>query len=134
MEKLHLRGGTVTEIFAEYLKQIENEMHRARTREVLGWVKTEFPGLEARFAWNQPMFIDHGTYIIGFSIAKPHMAISPERQGMEYFSNMIAAAGYEQSKMLFRIKWEEPVDHALLARVINFNRLEKADCKTFWRK
>lgn len=122
------------EAFSEYLAQIENEKHRVRTKEVLNWVKTEFSDLEARFAWNQPMFTDHGTFIIGFSIAKLHMAISPERQGMEHFMDDISQAGYEQSKMLFRMKWEEPINYALLHKIILFNRLEKADCKTFWRK
>lgn len=66
------------EVFAEYLANIDNKEQLARTKDVLDWVK-------AKFAWNQPMFTDHGTFIIGFSIAKLHMAISPERQGMEHF-------------------------------------------------
>lgn len=122
------------EIFADYLAQIENESQRVRMTKILNWVKTQFSNLEPKFAWNQPMFTDHGTFIIGFSIAKPHMAISPERRGMEYFSGAIAAAGYGQSKVLFRIKWDEPVNYELLDKIIQFNRLEKADCKTFWRK
>lgn len=122
------------EVFAEYLAQIENESHRVRMTEVLNWVKTEFLDLEAKFAWNQPMFTDHGTFIIGFSIAKPHMAISPERRGMEYFNDAIAEAGYGQSKMLFRIRWDELVNFELLNKIIQFNQLEKANCKTFWRK
>ena len=122
------------EIFADYLAQIDNEKHRARIQEILDWVKTEFPDLEPKFAWNQPMFTDHGTFIIGFSIAKAHMAISPERRGMEHLHDEIAEAGYGQSTMLFRIKWDEPVNYELLSKIIHFNRLEKADCKTFWRK
>lgn len=122
------------EIFAEYLEKIENENHRNRMREVVNWVKDEFPELEPRFAWNQPMFIDHGTFIIGFSIAKQHIAISPEQQGMEHFCSAIAKVGYRQSKMLFRIKWDESVDYELLREIIRFNRIEKKACKTFWRK
>lgn len=122
------------EAFAEYLAQIDNQGHRARMEEVLKWVKCTFPDLEPKFAWNQPMFTDHGTFIIGFSMAKPHIAISPEREGMEHFRDAIANAGYGQSKMLFRIKWEEPVNYLLLEQIISFNRSKKADCKTFWRK
>lgn len=129
-----VRGGISLDIFAEFLAQIENEGHRVRAKDVFSWVKTEFPDLEPRVAWNQPMFTNHGTFIIGFSIAKPHMAISPERQGMEHFSGAIAEAGYGQSKMLFRIRWEEAVNYELLNKIIRFNRLEKSDCKTFWRK
>lgn len=128
------RGDAALQFFANYLQHIEHPQHRLRTKEVLDWVGDIFPSLEPKIAWNQPMFTDHGTFIIGFSVSKLHLAISPELAGMVHFTDEIAKAGYGQSKMLFRIKWEEPVDHALLARVINFNRLEKADCKTFWRK
>ena len=45
--------------------------------EVLNWVVQNYPELELRIAWNQPMFTDHGTYIIGFSAASKHMAMPP---------------------------------------------------------
>lgn len=120
--------------FAEYLAQRKDEKQRARIKEVLDWVKREFPDLEERVAWNQPMFTHHGTFIIGFSAAKPHLAVSPERRGMARFRDEIAEAGYSQSKMLFRIKWGEAVNYPLLGDIIRFNRLDKRDCKTFWRK
>ena len=122
------------ETFAAYLEQIEHPQHRERTGEVLGWVSQAFPELEGRIAWNQPMFTDHGTFIIGFSIAAKHLAVSPERAGMERFTKEIAEAGYGQSKMLFRIQWDEDVNYLLLHKIIAFNRIQKADCKTFWRK
>lgn len=122
------------EVFSEYLAQIENPQHRVRTKEILEWVGNTFPDLESRIAWNQPMFTDHGTFIIGFSISKQHLSISPELVGMECFREKISKAGYSQSKMLFRIKWEEPVNYSLLDEIIKFTRLDKAECKTFWRK
>lgn len=131
---LHSIGGGVVEVFTEYLAQIEHQQYRARTKEILDWVNGQFPALEPRVAWNQPMFTDHGTFIIGFSVAGKHLAISPERAGMERFTKEIAAAGYGQSKMLFRIQWQEPVNYPLLEQIIGFNRLDKADCKAFWRK
>lgn len=121
------------EIFAEYLAQIEHPQHHARTAEVLEWVGQTIPELEPKIAWNQPMFTDHGTFIIGFSVSAKHLAVSPEQVGMEHFTQKIAQAGYPQSKMLFRIPWGKDVDYLLLHRIIDFNRAEKADCKTFWR-
>ncbi|MBC8570751.1 iron chaperone [Zongyangia hominis] len=120
-------------VFAEYLAQIENSKCRDRTAEVLDWVGLTFPDLEPRIAWNQPMFTDHGTFIIGFSVSAKHLAVSPERAGMEHFRQEITQAGYGQSKMLFRIPWDKEVDYPLLHRIIVCNRVEKADCKTFWR-
>lgn len=122
------------EAFAAYLEQMENPQHRARAEEVLGWVGETFPELEPRIAWNQPMFTDHGTFVIGFSVSAKHLAVSPERAGMERFTKEIAQAGYGQSKMLFRIRWEEDVNYPLLSRIVDWNRAEKADCRTFWRK
>ncbi|MCM3363859.1 iron chaperone [Niallia sp. Sow4_A1] len=122
------------EVFAEYLERIANPAHRARTKEVLEWVTNNFPSLVTRIAWNQPMFTDHDTYIIGFSVAKHHLAVAPERAGIIQFSDAIVQAGYDHTKQLVRIKWESPVDFSLLEKMIEFNITDKADCMTFWRK
>ncbi len=127
-------GGNKMEVFAEYLASIDNPQHRARTEEVLEWITKKFPKLTPKIAWNQPMFTDHNTFIIGFSVANKHLAISPELAGMNRFSDEIVNAGYEHSKNLFRIKWDSPVDFSLLEKIIEFNVLDKADCSTFWRK
>lgn len=58
------------EVFAEYLARIDNLQHRSRMEEILGWVIKEFLNLMPIIAWNQPMFTDHGTFIIGFSTAR----------------------------------------------------------------
>lgn len=122
------------EVFAEYLAHIDNPEHRERTEEVLAWVTKKFPELMPKMAWNQPMFTDHGTFIIGFSIAKPHLAVAPERVVIQHFSDEIVQAGYDHTKELVRIRWERPVDFSLLEKMIEFNIKDKADCTTFWRK
>lgn len=129
-----MERGTCMQVFQEYLDKIDNPVHRGRTQKVLDWVIQQFPRLTPRMAWNQPMFTDHGTFIIGFSISKHHLAVSPEQAGMIYFYDEIIKSGYEQSKMLFRIKWDDPVDFSLLTRMIAYNISDKAECKTFWRK
>ncbi|WP_036718685.1 iron chaperone [Paenibacillus harenae] len=122
------------EVFAEFLSHIDNPQHRARTEEVLAWVTKKFPKLTPQIAWNQPMFTDHGTFIIGFSLAKHHLAVAPERAGINHFSDAIIQAGYDHTKELVRIQWDNPVDFSLLEKMIEFNILDKADCSTFWRK
>lgn len=122
------------EVFAEYLAKIDNIQHRTRVEEVLNWVVLTFPNLVPKIAWNQPMFTDHETYIIGFSVSKKHIAVAPERAGINYFSDEIIKAGYEHSKELVRIPFDGPVDFKLLEKMISFNILEKAECSTFWRK
>ena len=127
-------GENDMEVFAEYLARIDNPQHRDRTEEVLAWVTRKFTNLEPKIAWNQPMFTDHGTYIIGFSIAKKHLAVAPESAGINHFSDEIVQAGYDHTKQLVRIPWDSPVDFSLLEKMIEFNMLDKADCSTFWRK
>jgi uncharacterized protein YdhG (YjbR/CyaY superfamily) len=122
------------EVFAEFISRIEDPQHRARVEEVLGWVVTRFPNLVPKIAWNQPVLTDHGTFIIGFSIAKHHLAVAPERSGIVQFSDEIIKAGYDHSTELIRFPWDKPVDLTLLEKIIEFNILDKADCTTFWRK
>ena len=120
--------------FASYLITIDNKEHRQKIEEVFSWIHKTFPNLVPKIAWNQPMFTDHGTFIIGFSVAKHHFAVSPDVTAMKLFSEDVAKAGYTQTKNLFRIKWEMEVDHALLERIIQFNIDDKKECKTFWKK
>lgn len=80
------------------------------------------------------MFLEHGTFIIGFSASKEHFSVSPEAKGMKRFSKEIEAAGYAQTKNLFRIGWNDPIDFNLLKEIIEFNRLDKANYTDFWRK
>ena len=122
------------ETFEEYLETIENLEQRARLQEVLDWVSETFPGLERRVAWKQPMFTDHGTFIIGFSVAKKHIAVSPEKVTLDRFDQKIAEAGFGRTSQLIRIPWESPVPWELLREMIAFNIEDKAECATFWRK
>ena len=52
------------EVFAEFLSKINIPQHRARVEEVLTWVPKKNPNLMPKIAWNQPMFTNHGTFII----------------------------------------------------------------------
>lgn len=122
------------EVFTEYLASIKDFNHKIRMEEVLGWVMNTFPTLDPKIAWNQPMFTEHDTYIIGFSVSKQHMAVAPERAGIIHFEKDIEQAGYDHTKELIRIPWNKEVEFTLLEKIIEFNVVEKKDCKTFWRK
>ncbi|MGE6669091.1 iron chaperone [Paenibacillus xylanexedens] len=122
------------ETFAEFITRIDNPEHQARTEEVLNWVTEKFPNLKQKIAWNQPMFTDHETFIIGFSVSKQHLAVAPEKAGINRFSEEITQAGYDHTKELVRMKWKQEIDFSLLERMIEFNIADKAECSTFWRK
>lgn len=121
------------ETFEDYLIKMTNEDQSNCLKEVLDWIKTTFPQLETRIAWNQPMFTDHGTFIIGFSVASKHFSVSPEVQGIKEFSKDIETSGYTQTSNLFRVKWTDSIDYDLLKRIIQYNIDDKVGCITFWR-
>ncbi|MDP2814767.1 MAG: iron chaperone [Erysipelotrichaceae bacterium] len=122
------------ETFAEFLETIENPQHQSRTKEVLDWVSNQYSHLVQRVAWHQPMFTDHGTFIIGFSVAKHHLAVTPEKAGIDHFKNEIENTGLSYSSMIVRLPWDHPIDFKLLSKMIEFNIEDKKDCDTFWRK
>ncbi|WP_080145477.1 iron chaperone [Marinilactibacillus piezotolerans] len=122
------------ETFEEYLSTIDQIDQRDKMAHLLNWISETFPQLDQRIAWNQPNFTDHGTFIIGFSAAKQHISVAPETAALEKFSDMIEAAGYSATKMLFRIKQEQEIDYPLLEEIIQFNIEDKKDCTTYWRK
>lgn len=121
------------EVFNEYLDKIDDPLQKERLEHVLQWVGDEFPQLGAKIAWNQPMFTDHETFIVGFSTAKAHLSVAPEKAAIETFGERIVQAGYTHTPQLFRIPWKSPVDYELLRDLIAFNIEDKADCTTFWR-
>ncbi len=122
------------ELFDEFLAKIENEQYQSRTREVLSWVSDQYPQLVPRIAWNQPMFTVHGTFIIAFSVAKHHLAVTPEKAGIDHLVFEIEKSGYSYTSMIVRFPWNKPVDYELLTKMIEFNLDDKKECVTFWRK
>lgn len=120
--------------FTQFLAKIDDPLHRERMDEVLTWVKDRYPNLKREIKWNQPMYTDHGTFIIGFSVSKKHIAVAPERVTITQFTDHITKAGYEHTKELIRMPWKNPVDYSLLADLIDFNIQDKANCTTFWRR
>lgn len=119
--------------FETYLSSIENTTYRNKLNEIFRWIKDEFPELETRIAWNQPMFTHHGTFIISFSVSKKHIAVSPEKRGILEFKEDITKSGYDSTDLIFRIPWEKSVDFHLLKRIISFNIKDKSETTTFWR-
>lgn len=122
------------DVFEDFLANIQDESHRKRMIDIIDWVQKEFPGLKKRFAWNQPMFTDHGTFIMGFSIAQKHIAVAPEGKGMDLFVSKIEDAGYSHGTKMFRIKFDQDINYDLLKEIIEFNIEDKKNCDTFWRK
>lgn len=121
------------ETLEEYVLTIDQEEHRQALMAVLDWVKESFPQLDFRIAWKQPMFTDHGTFIIGFSVSKKHIAIAPEAKAIQVFASKIEEAGYSHGSNLFRVLWKDTVPYPLLKEIIQYNIEDKKTCSSFWR-
>ena len=122
------------ETFSDYVASIENEVHRKKFAEIGEWMNENYPKLQLKFGWSQPMFTDHGTFIIGFKKKKNYITVSPEVAGMKKFKEDIDAAGYQHTDNTFQIKWKETTDYDLLKAIIDFNIQDKSDFDGFWRK
>jgi uncharacterized protein YdhG (YjbR/CyaY superfamily) len=121
-------------VFADFINNIKEEEKREKLISIFEYIEKEFPNLEKRIAWNQPMYTDHGTFILSFSVAKNHISIAPEAKGMEVFKEEIAKSGYDYSVMLFRLPFSKQIDYSLIGRIIKYNIEDKKDLTTFWRK
>ena len=117
----------------EFLATIPDDDNRERVVDVVVWVVFTYPELELRIAWNQAMFIHHGTYIIGFSAASKHMAVAPERATMIRFEPVMRERGTDFEKRVARQPWDKPFDYELLDAFIQYQLAEKQDITSFWR-
>ncbi|CAM3444166.1 iron chaperone [Erysipelothrix sp. HDW6B] len=117
----------------EFLATMEDVHQREKLASILTWIQTRYPQLEAVVKWNQPMFLDHGTFIIAFSVSKQHIAVAPEVIAMKQFELSIKEAGYKATSNLFRIKWNDAIAWDLLEEIITFNIEDKATVTSFWR-
>lgn len=101
---------------------------------VLDWVQTNYPYFDEEVKWKQPMFSNEGTYMFGFSVAKNHMAISPEKAGITKFEGELKEKGYDPTVMIFKVPWNKEMDYDLLKRIIDFQEKDKKGYDTYWRK
>ena len=119
--------------FKEYLESIDEISHRDRMEEILKWISEKYPELDTRIAWNQPMFTNHETYIIGFSHSKNHIAMSPEVKPIKEFKSLIEETGLSHTDNIIRIKWEDPIPYELIRTLIDYNIEDKEGYTKFWR-
>lgn len=119
--------------FDEYLATINDPEQRKTISGLLSWIIEQYPSLVPIIKWNQPMFTDHGTYIIGFSTSKKHFSVSPEVKTLKYFQEDIEQAGYDHTENIIRIKWGQNISYDLLKKMIDFNIEDKAEFTKFWR-
>ena len=115
----------------DYLLTIDVKENRDVFRRLIDQVKQTFPHLELVIKWNQPMFVDHGTFIISFSHAAKHISVAPEKLIMDKFTDRIKSK-YNAKKMIFQIKWNQTIDFDLISDIIQESVDYKLNYNKFW--
>lgn len=118
----------------EFFSSINEPEHRERLEELFEWTMKTYPQFSVVVKWNQPMFTDHGTFIIAYSTSKKHLSIAPETVTIATFKDDIEQSGYQHTDNIIKIPWEQPIDYSLLKKIIDFNVQEKIDYTKFWRE
>ena len=72
-------------VFNKFLEGIDDRSKRERMEQIFTWIRHHYPHLKQEIKWNQPMYTEHGTFIIGFSVAKKHIAVAPENVAINQF-------------------------------------------------
>lgn len=122
-------------IWNNWLKKLNiNDLQKVQLEEIINFLNTNYSFLNIEIKWNQPMFCFNKTFIIAFSVAKNHIAISPEAFTINKFKKEIFNSGYEYTSNIFKIKSEQKINWNLLKEILDFNIQTKKDCKTFFRK
>ncbi|EOH99282.1 hypothetical protein UAW_00432 [Enterococcus haemoperoxidus ATCC BAA-382] len=118
----------------EFFSTISEPEHRKRAEELFDWTMKSYPQFNVVIKWNQPMFTDHGTFIIAYSSSKKHLSIAPETVAISAFKEAIEKSGYQHTDNIIKITWDQPIDFSLLKKIIDYNIQEKIDYTKFWRE
>lgn len=117
-----------------FLEGIKNSVMKERMVSIIEHIKQSFPSLELHIKWNQPMFLDHGVFIIGFSVAKKHISVAIEKYALDLFQNTIQESGYEFTSMLFKIPEQQELHLELLNKMVRFKINDRINDTAFWKK
>ena len=116
----------------EYLANISEENQRAKLSELLKWVTKTFPNLELQIKWKQPIFTDHDTYIIGFSVAKKHLTVGLETRNLQHVAPLLEQNGIKHGTNTFKIVFTDKIPYDLLNQIIEYVIDDKKEITNFW--
>ena len=116
----------------EYLDSIADSDHRDEFNELLNWVHATWPQLVCEIKWNQPMFTDHGTFIIGFTALTNHVTVGSEPRAFEHAVPLIEQQHLKRGKKTFQIPYGRSDAWEVLEQIIDSTIADKRDVQTFW--
>ena len=118
------KPGSRFESVKHYLDSQEPEKSKTMTG-ILDYLIKEFPELETKLAWNNPMLVRKGKYVLGLSCSKNHIAIAPfSKQVMLELSEQLKT--YDITENLIRVPASWKLDKILLKELVKL-RLQELD-------
>lgn len=117
---------------ASYFDSISNDEHRQQFIELCDWLLEKFPQLEPVIKWNQPMFLHHGTFIIGFTVATHHINVGPEPRAFMRVLGEINTKKIKHGTKTYHQPFDKPFDYALLERIVSETLEDKREITSFW--
>ncbi len=87
----------------EFFSSINEPEHLERLEELFEWTIKTYPQFSIVIKWNQPMFTDHGTFIIAYSTSKKHLSIAPETVTIATFKDDIEQSVYQHTDNIIKI-------------------------------
>ncbi|NTK25976.1 DUF1801 domain-containing protein [Enterococcus faecium] len=121
------------EKFQPIINQIKEKEHQQKIKDLFAKITETYPQLDTTVKWNQPMFTDHGTFIIAFSFAKNHFSIAPEKAAIRALEKNIQEAGYVYTDNVIKVPWKSVINWELIEQLISFNIEYKKGHDKFWR-
>ena len=115
-----------------YIDAISNDEHRQQFIELCDWLLEKFPELEPVIKWNQPMFLHHGTFIIGFNVATHHINVGPEPRAFMRVLGEINTKKMKHGTKTYHQPFDKPFDYALLERIVSETLEDKREIISFW--
>ena len=121
------------EKFQPIINQIKEKEHQQKIKDLFAKITETYPQLDTTVKWNQPMFTDHGTFIIAFSFAKNHFSIAPEKAAIRALEKNIQEAGSVYTDNVIKVPWKSVINWELIEQLISFNIEDKKGHDKFWR-
>lgn len=102
----------------DYLASLD--VTKAKTvRSVIDLVLGEFPGLEAKLAWNVPQIQRGREYVFGVSALKHHLSLAPWSQAvLSQFRPRLEKDGYVVKKNLVQVPDDWEIDRNLVKDLV----------------
>lgn len=100
----------------DYIAQFSPEIQK-RLAEIRTIIKEEAPEAQEKISWQMPTYVQNGN-LVHFAAHKNHLGFYPGAEGIEAFTDKIAA--YKSSKGAVQFPYQKPLPVELIREMVRF--------------